>query len=899
MAGSKTMRPVRAALILLLTATAHAGGPRWVTGPPYFYVPAGQPVTWYTNNLSYFTDPADLSPWVTHAQADSLVAAAATTWNTPIAAITLTAGGTLSQPLDPATLYLDTTGLVLPSELQPSASLTKPLAILYDRSGALTDLLLGTGASDPSSCRQNAVTESVDSISPDGHIRHALLILNGRCTGPAPEQQLQLRYQLTRAFGRILGLAWSQANDNVFTGTPRASYNQALHWPIMHPIDVVCGPYTYQCMPQPFTLRDDDLSALSALYPVGPWNIAAFAPGHEHTFLHANRVRGAITFPNGQGMAGVNVVVHRNEPFWDTPEPWESVSSASGFAFRHNSTTPLTPTTATSLNASLGSTDPALEGYYDLYRIPLPLNEDWQNLYVTTQPINPLYTGLYTVGPYDANAVTPSGFTSTQHAWTVANYSDTTLNFAAASPADTCPATTVTTPFNPTGWRTGTLCGYNHTDWSTFSVQSNRTLTIEVTSQDESNYPSTTKALPILGLWNIPPATNVSPDSATLTAFNSPIAATTTLTLQTTTARTLTLAIADQRGDGRPDYHYQARILYAESVSPTNLPATGGTITLTGMGFRRGNAVYINNTLATVNSWTANTITASAPNLRATSSLTADITVRDLATGGATNIPAALTYAAPIILRTITATQPTLYLAASTPYTWSPTLTLTDNLNSTTNLPVTWTTTAPTLTLATPQTLTNQQGNTTNTLITAPLIAPAQSTTTACAWPTNPAPTPTPGASSGTSAGTSPGNGTSTSSPNNNLCTILTIQSVDPADYRITPISGTTQSIPATANYAPVTLQITAPTGHPIAAAPVQIHQTFEPWQPLCPTRGRCPIAPITDTLTTDTLTNLNGLTTFTPLTPSNAPPGTAGTTHIAITTGTQTLLPLSLQKTP
>src|SRR5437879_5922979 len=112
---------------------------------------------------------------------------------------------------------------------------SKQIAVIYDRDGSVTDLLLGAGASDPSGCRQSAVTESVDSIVPSGFIHHAVLVLNGRCTGAAPEMQKQMQYQLMRAFGRVLGLGWSQTNDNVFTGSPVPSYQQALHWPVMHP----------------------------------------------------------------------------------------------------------------------------------------------------------------------------------------------------------------------------------------------------------------------------------------------------------------------------------------------------------------------------------------------------------------------------------------------------------------------------------------------------------------------------------------------------------------------------------------------------------------------------------------------------------------------------------------
>ncbi len=143
-------------------------------------------------------------------------------------------------------------GPVFPADVQSSNYAAIQIAVIYDSDGSVTDMLLGGGASSPAECRQNAVTESVDSIVPSGVIQHAILVLNGRCTGPAPEQQLQMQYQLERAFGRVLGIGWSQTNDNVFTQTPQPTPIQALHWPIMHPIDIVCGAYTYQCLPQPF-----------------------------------------------------------------------------------------------------------------------------------------------------------------------------------------------------------------------------------------------------------------------------------------------------------------------------------------------------------------------------------------------------------------------------------------------------------------------------------------------------------------------------------------------------------------------------------------------------------------------------------------------------------------------
>lgn len=321
-AASSLRRAIAFALYwLTAAATAFAGGPRWVTGPPYFITPTN-PVVWYTNQPRYFTDPGDLSVYVDHAAADAIVTAAANAWNVPTSSLTLVYGGTLNEHVSGANVYPSSTGLVLPSDAQSSNYLAKQIAVIYDADGSVTDLLLGSGASDPSGCRQNAVTESVDSIVPAGYIEHALLILNGRCTGPAPEQQMQMQYQLMRAFGRILGLGWSQVNDNVFTGSPAPTYFQALNWPIMHPIDIVCGLYTYQCLPQPFTLRADDLSALASLYFIAR-NQAQ--PGQTDTLLRAQEISGTVTFPTGQGMQGVNVVARRWHQSWSIPEAWQSL----------------------------------------------------------------------------------------------------------------------------------------------------------------------------------------------------------------------------------------------------------------------------------------------------------------------------------------------------------------------------------------------------------------------------------------------------------------------------------------------------------------------------------------------------------------------------------------------
>ncbi|MDW5264709.1 MULTISPECIES: IPT/TIG domain-containing protein [Acidobacteriaceae] len=652
---------------LLAGAIAFAGGPRWVTGPPYFSTSA-VPVAWYTNQLLYFTDPGDLSSYVDHAAADAIVAAAANAWNVPVTSLVLGDGGSLAEHVSGANVYPGSDGLVFPADVQSSNYQAKQIAVIYDSDGSVTDMLLGSGASDPSGCRQNAVTESVDSIVPAGYIQHALLILNGRCTGPAAEQQLQMQYQLMRAFGRILGLGWSQVNDNVFTGSPQPTAMEALNWPIMHPIDIICGPYTYQCLPQPFTLRADDLSALTMLYPIAQ-NQAP--PGKTDSLYLAHEIEGYVYFPTGQGMQGVNVTVRRWHQFLALPETWQTASAVSGAMFKGAGGNPVTGTPATAAGSS-GTANLVYEGFYEMARIPM-LDGSWDSDVLDTEPINPLYTGQYAVGPYVANQVEPSGANSEFDTDIMRSYQLVVRqNLTPAGAANSCntatdgveaaPAATA-----PQGWWMGTLCAYGHTAWSSLSIKADRSFTIEVTAQDESGFSTMAKAMPVIGVWNATDALKTLPSVASAaTAFNGTAYGTTSLTVQSAPANQFRIAIADQRGDGRPDFGYQARVLYADSISPSSVSAEGGAVTITGAGFRVGNAVTVNGVAATVTSWAATSIVATVPSLRAlghTTAIAANVTVTDPSTRGTTMMTGALNYAAPLpSLNLVTAPSGTVFV---------------------------------------------------------------------------------------------------------------------------------------------------------------------------------------------------------------------------------------------
>ena len=642
------------AVVVLLTApiTAKASGPRWVSGPPYF-TNWRVMISWYTNHPRYFTDSGDLSVSVSHADADAMVARAAAVWNVPTASLVLNQGGVLNEHVSGANVYASANGPVFPADVQSTNYSAKQIAVIYDSDGSVTDTLLGSGGSDPTGCLQSGVTESVDSITPQGQIQHAILVLNGRCTGPQPEKQLQMQYQLERAFGRILGLGWSQTNDNVFTGSPTPTQEQALNWPIMHPIDIICGPYTYQCFPQPFTLRPDDISSLEQLYFI-PQGQAA--PDKTPSWSNAGGAYGHISFADGQGMEGVNVVVRRRPPFFATSEGWQTVSAVPGYAFRGVAPTSMFALGSTA-SASMGVAEGDREGYWRIQSIPLMPSTGWTDLVVAIEPVNPLYTGPYAIGPQAGNTISPSGTSPSQISQYLAPGRDNQIDFTPSGGVDTCPAQNDGYDAAPaalpqSGWWTGTLCGYQHQAWTNVPVKANRTLTVEVTALDEQGMVSMTKAMPTIGVWKAADPTGTVPTVAvSATAFNSLSVGMTTLRFTSATATTYRVAIADQRGAGRPDFAYQARALYADAVSPANVGSDGGTVTITGMGFRQGNTVLVNGIAADVVSWTPIAIVATVPSLhtlglnRATQ---ANITVRDISTGGSSVMTAALSYAQPV-----------------------------------------------------------------------------------------------------------------------------------------------------------------------------------------------------------------------------------------------------------
>jgi hypothetical protein len=165
----------------------------------------------------------------------------------------------------------------------------------------------------------------------------------------------------------------------------------------------------------------------------------------------------------------------------------------------------------------------------------------------------------------------------------------------------------------PTGglW-CGRLSQVSQSDWFTFPVRGNRIFSVITQALDESGAPSDSKAMPSIGIWDA-----FDPVGATAVGaapgLNGLATGETWLRVTTNADDIVRVGIADLKGDGRPDYAYNGWVLYADTVSPTHLPASGGPITIQGMGFRLADTVLVGGKAALVTSISPNQITAIAP----------------------------------------------------------------------------------------------------------------------------------------------------------------------------------------------------------------------------------------------------------------------------------------------
>lgn len=603
------------ALLLVFAVQAKASGPRWVAGSSYFNPSAeGRPIVWANGLVTYYTDLSPLSSRVTQAQANTMVANAAAVWNgVNTAAVSIQWGGNLAEDVD-TSITNGANGIVLPADIQPSAT-KKPVAVVYDENGSVINGIYGPGANSSLDCQNNGVIPTVDNFAVTGNLAHALILVNGLCA-TTTTQITNIQYQLIRAFGYVLGLGWSQTNEEMFVNDQITAAGLA-GWPILHPIERLCNGSGMLCMPNPTQLRTDDIASLNRLYPVTSANIGNFT-GKTLTAAATISVTGTISFPLGQGMQGVNAVLC---PLVNgVPDIAHTVTGVSGVYFQGNAGNPVTGFSDANGNplTRFGSNNVALEGYFDLSEVPLPPGVSTSDYQLTFEPVNQLYIGNSSVGPYTTGQVAPSGtmpvitLTSLSAGSTVSQ--NVVIQDAADEPPETADGSAsapVTVPAS--GEWTGRINGYGHSGWFEWWARGAREFTVEAQALDETGADTESKAQLVLGAWNGTDSAGAAPVTGTLQPFNGSVPGLSTLPVLTIADSAVRIGLADFRGDGRPDYAYRGRILYADNVTPPRLPPAGGQIVIQGMGFRPSVTVTVNDVAAPVLSVTPNTIVATAP----------------------------------------------------------------------------------------------------------------------------------------------------------------------------------------------------------------------------------------------------------------------------------------------
>jgi len=619
-------------VLILFPSGAAAGGPKYVAGANFFNPGVmGQPVHWAGGKVNYYVDQGPLNAFIDNQHATAMVDAAAALWSTvQTAGVALVRAGSLNEDVSGANVVAGNQNFAQPSDVAPTAS-NDPLAIIYDADGAVLDAVFGAYTSDPSNCENNGVMAWIDTFNPDATIGHAVIVLNGRCA-TTPNLVSMMQFLLERAFGRILGLGYAQVSPDALR---KGDSDAAGAWPIMQPASGGCGPAGGTCIPLPDALHFDDIAALNRIYPITADNIASF-PGKVLTAANTVSIDGTIAFRTGLGMQGVNVVAR---PLDANGNPLEAytVTAVSGayFGGEHgNAVTGSTDANGVPFS-QWGSTDPTQQGYFDLRYIPLPPGMTTASYQITFESINPLFIQQNVVGPYVDGSPLPSG---TLAPITVQNLSvgmSTTLPVNVADSAavsgnwDAISTEAMPRMLPPSGLWCGRLSQVGQTDWFIFPVRGKRTFTVVTEALDESGRPTNFKTMPVIGIWDAFAVPGTAPVGAA-PGLNGNSTGESWLQISTAGDDVVRLGIGDVRGDGRPDYAYSGWVLYIDRVEPQRLPASGGPITIHGMGFHVADTVLVGGQPAQVASVSPNEITAIAPPATPGMTGSVDVEVDDL-----------------------------------------------------------------------------------------------------------------------------------------------------------------------------------------------------------------------------------------------------------------------------
>ncbi len=144
-------------------------------------------------------------------------------------------------------------------------------------------------------------------------------------------------------------------------------------------------------------------------------------------------------------------------------------------------------------------------------------------------------------------------------------------------------------------------------------------------------------------MWSALDPPGIAPPVFTPSPFNEVPFALTRLDVVVNTGGNFILGISDLRGDGRPDYHYHAHFLYADSVSPARIPVSGAPVLVQGTGFASGFT-------ATIGSTTTSQLATSSTQLILSASAQGDgaqnLTISDPVSGASSTISNGVIYGA-------------------------------------------------------------------------------------------------------------------------------------------------------------------------------------------------------------------------------------------------------------
>ncbi len=637
-------------IVVAFASPCRAGGPKYVAGTSYFDATvAGQPLVWPAGTILYYTDQGDLSPVLPNASANAFVATAFGQWTSiRTAALAASSPGQLGEDVNGTNVYVNSDGTIsMPADIQSNATVT-PIGIVYDYDGSVTNALIGAGAGNASQCASNAAFGGADNFGTLASYQHALIVINGQCALQS-SQLTDVEYRLVRVIGQVLGLGWSQVNPNVLTGNPPATSDDYAGFPVMHYKDPHnCMPVTL-CYPNPLQPAMDDVAALSRLYPVTLQNQSNF-PGKQVFAAATARIHGSVWFTDRSGnatqpMQGVNVVARWIDPTTGKPSRRYVASSVSGFLFTGNAGNPITGFT-NSLGvpfADWGSAATSVEGFFDVGGLQLP-NGGTAQYQLTVEALDGTWsTG---VGPYAPMLVTPSG-SAQAITVTLSAGQDVEQDIrmtGSSQPLPSAVSTWCTPAAIPSGgdW-VGSLGSYGQQLYYSLPVQANRTLSVAMTALDDSGNDSELKLQPVTAIWSASDPQGTLPSAFTSSAFNTITPGLTRLDAQFAASGNFIIGMSDIRGDGRPDYHFHAHVLYADSVSPTRLPVSGGTIAIRGTGLSPALKVAIGSTPASQIATNSGELILAAP---AHSDSVQSITVSDPASGSFSNMANVLTYGA-------------------------------------------------------------------------------------------------------------------------------------------------------------------------------------------------------------------------------------------------------------